>query len=241
MSNAINSTQNNMLMPSYDNRTQQVQSAQRQIARIDRQIAGNDDRISITKEIIANNNKLITALKESRDLLQESRDISQRIIDKSEQLLACYEKLLEIRRAKNSANNTAVIVPQQLQTPVVSLNHNNPVKVLEKYQVAPVFQAPKSVDMAPINADATQKLGDVLFDYYKDIDQTLSRNIRERFFQELGYDADKNIIASVNSSLERVFNTFAKYLKMGEYSHLKGNNNFLTDLQNRLLSYNVEC
>ena len=94
--------------------------------------------------------------------------------------------------------------------------------------------------MAAINADATQKLGGVLFDNYKGDNQTLAKNIRDRFFQELEYDSSKNM-ASVNSSLEKVFNSFANYLKTGEYSYLNGNNSFLTDLQNRLLSCNVEC
>ena len=234
MSSAINFTQNSLSIPSYNSRQQQIYSAERKITQIDRQIANNDDRISITKEMIANNSKLIANNSKLSTALKESRDIEAK-------LLACYEKLLEIRMAKNISNNTTVIVPQKLQASVVSSsNHNSSVKALEKYEVAPVIQKSKPLDMAVINADATQKLGDVLFDNYKGNNQTLATNIRDRFFQELGYDPSKNI-ASVNSSLEKVFNSFANYLKIGEYSYLNGNNSFLTDLQNRLLSCNVEC
>lgn len=269
MSSAINYVQNSVSIPRY-NRQQQINIAERQISQIDRTIeknnrtiALNNEQNAIRRELIANNDefqkiggKLLAVLEENQALrtehlktLKESRDAGQRIVDKSEQLLACYEKLLEIRRAKNASNNSGVVTPQKFKTSVssgISPNHSvssmkhKVIKEQSHYQSAPAIKSSIPVDLKAVNADATKQLGDVLFDHYEGTNKALAMNIRDRFYQELEYDTNKNTI-SINSNLEKVFSTFANYLKIRDYSYFKDHASHFLDLQNRLMKFDAWC
>lgn len=114
---------------------------------------------------------------------------------------------------------------------------NNSRKLREEHLA---IQTSKPVGMAAITADATQKLGELLFDKYKDVNTTAATNLRERFFEDLEYDATRNI-ASVNSNLSKVFDNFATYLKIGEYSYLNNHKNYLYDLQTKLMRFDKWC
>jgi hypothetical protein len=269
MSSTITNLTNRLPLAKYSSNTQSlILSAERQIEQIDRRIANNDEQNTIRRQIIANNDKiisnndklianndklianndkLITALKESRDLrenyintLKEHRNLQAEARDITAQLLACYEKLVEIVRAKTNQENPVMKTYQN------DKDHNldftiKPNKNSVGQQIAkiPTTQVSRSVDMVTINADATQKLGDLLFDRYKGVDFITATNLRERFFQHLGYNATKKI-ASNNSNLKTIFETFMEYLKQGEYN-FKNPKSYFSDIQARLMQFDKWC
>jgi hypothetical protein len=242
MSSAINYVQNSLYIPSYS-RQQQINIAERQIEQIDRQIANNDEFQKIGGQLLAALEKNQSLRTEHLKTLKESRATGQRIVDKSEQLLACYEKLLEIRRAKNNPETTVAKVSQSIKEVYSTPVHSNQLrdKAVQQTANVPTIQTSnKPVDMGAISADATQKLGDLLFDRYKEVNTTAAMNLRERFFEDLGYDATKKI-ASVNSNLSKIFDNFATYLKIGEYSYLANNKHYLDDLQTKLMRFDRWC
>lgn len=249
MSSTINYVQNSVSIPRY-NRQQQINIAERQISQIDRTIALNNEQNAIRRELIANNNErndiireLITAKTEHLKTLKESREIMQEARDIEAKLLACYEKLLEIRRAKNNPETAVAKVSQSIKEVHSTPVHSNQLRDKAVQQTAniPTIQtSTKPVDMVVISADATQKLGDLLFDRYKEVNTTAAMNLRDRFFEDLGYDATRNSI-SANSNLGKVFDNFATYLKIGEYSYLANHKNYLYDLQTKLMRFDRWC
>lgn len=249
MSSAINYVQNSVYIPSYS-RQQQINIAERRIEQIDRKLVANNRLLTALEENQALRTEHLKTLKESRDLqathietLKESRDTGQRIVDKSEQLLACYEKLLEIRRAKNNPETAVAKVSQSIKEVHSTTVHSNQLrdKAVQKTANIPTIQtSTKPVDMVAISADATQKLGNLLFDRYKEVNTTAAMNLRDRFFEDLGYNVTKNSI-SADSNLGKVFDNFATYLKIVEYSYLANHKNYLYDLQTKLMRFDKWC
>ena len=222
-----------LFIPSY-NREMQIAISERKIAQIDQKIARHEKNNSIIKELLANNNKrienndkLIGAIKESRDILQSSRDTLQESRDITAKLIDCYEKLLEIRRTKNNSNalNMKQVIPLNVST--------NDIKSTE---VLP----PKVIDIKTIRWTATKELGDVIYDQYKDINQTTALNLRSKFFADLNYDSS-NKISSDNFDLKEIFNTFFSYLKTERYNYLKNDKDYFNDLQDKLVSLDKSC
>jgi len=233
INNLPDTIQNNFFV-STNNNARQIAVAENKIAQIDRKIDTTSKSMSLMKEVITSNNKLIGAIKESRDILQESRDTGQKIVDITEKLINCYEKLLEIRRAKNNSNtlNMKQVTPLNVASNPIVLKNN----------VKPIDQV-KNVDMKYINATATRELGNILYDKYKDVNQTIASNIRTKFFETLNYNPSNNVfLANSNiNHLETIFTTFSNYLKTGEYNYLKNDKDYFNDLQSKLISLDKHC
>ena len=245
----------NDLFTSRYNNARQIAVAENRIAQIDRKITAHEKNISITKELIEHNNyrmslmkkivnnndKLIQATKESRDILQSSRDIlqesrdtGQKIVDITEKLITCYERLLEIRRAKNDSNSLNMKQVSPLNVPNVPITLKDNVKPTNNF---------KNVDIQSVNATATKELGNILYDKYKDIHQTIALNIRTKFFEALNYNSNSHVFldGSNINHLETIFATFSNYLKTGEYSYLKSGKDYFNDLQSKLISLDKHC
>lgn len=240
INNIPNIIQNDLFTSRYNN-GRQIVVAERRIAQIDQKISAHEETSSIIKQLITNNDKLIKATKESRDILQSSRDIlqesrdtGQKIVDITEKLINCYERLLEIRQAKNNSNalNMKQVTPLNVpSTPIVVKDNVKPIDDV------------KNIDIKSINATATRELGNILYDKYKDVNQTIASNIRTKFFETLNYNPSNNVfLANSNiNHLETIFTTFSNYLKTGEYNYLKNDKDYFNDLQSKLISLDKQC
>ncbi len=216
-------------------------------------IDGNSDKILQNKRILENYSQSLSGAKiggraeedkiaEIIDQNTNLQNLSTKYLAQMKQARIDYYDFINSKKEEqgNFADAPKELTSRSHYSPVENSSVVKFVKQQELEVINPKTPILQSMSMPEIISDATLKLGDVLFDHYKDDNKALAMNIRDRFFQELEYDSSKNVV-SANSSLEKVFNSFANYLKVGEYSYLKGNNHFLNDLQNRLLSCNIQC
>lgn len=181
------------------------------IANNDALIANNNEQnvirreqSDIIRELIANNNEIMNTLK-------ESRQIGQNIVDKTEQLIDCYEKLLEIRRAKNDRIDT----PETAQ--------------VTTGQVSKLSNDISKEDIHAIKEDTTSRLANIVYDRYINLDHTTASNFRDRFLQDCRFDSNSR---SSNHDLVNILDNFSYYMKQVGYTYSDKQVNYNFNLHN---------
>ena len=190
MSSTVNYSPISLNIPSYTSRFQPeqfVEEGQIYNNRNMGNIAGQRDhlreRMDSLSERLRASEKLLIQQQKTLDSIKKSRDIA----------LKLYNKLLKTI-SKNNTDTIAVSKPA-IHSSEISQSHN----------------VSESFDMKAVKVDATQKLGDILFNKYKDENESVAANIRTRFFQDLSYDSTKQLVSEATGLFD-IFTHFMNYL-----------------------------
>lgn len=151
-----------------------------------------------------------------------------------------YNKYVAKHNSKTAIANVSQNSAHLHSTPTPSINSLN--KPEQQTVRTPAIKIVSPTEMEAIKVDATQKLGDVLYEHFSTSNSTLATNIRESFFRDLEYDSS-SLSPSVKFNLRTILALFSEYLKVESYGHLylNGTDYFMNNLNDRLLRCNIEC